>query len=120
MFHLFFNIHPDLGQAYSKPPYVISLEVEMRKPGGLLQDLLNYSQSPCCAIKGLGFFAPMGDLPPWTGRPISYVLVHNADTLTWTDTTQAISAARGIRLIVREDMPFGKSKSPMPRLIPSD
>jgi len=53
-----------LRQAYSKKSYTVAFEVGLRSPGSILQEVVDFIRSSACPVKGLLFFAPLGDLHP--------------------------------------------------------
>jgi hypothetical protein len=57
----------DAPQEFTSKPYTIAIEVSLRSPGSVLQDVVDYVKSPECQIKGLVMFAPLGDMHPADG-----------------------------------------------------
>jgi hypothetical protein len=64
-----------MPQAWASRPYVISLEIGLRSPGGRLQELLDWLRSSGAPTIGLGFFAALGDLDPDDHEPTLYAFL---------------------------------------------
>ncbi|WWC86962.1 uncharacterized protein L201_001843 [Kwoniella dendrophila CBS 6074] len=68
---------------FSHHPNVIALEIGLRAPGGLMQDLFDYATSSDCPIKSIGFFAALGDLWRYDNKPIKFDLGDFKENIPW-------------------------------------
>ena len=57
-------------RSFASRDYVIGFEIGLRETGGQLQDLLDFAQSPAGGGRSIGYFAALGDLHQWDGKPI--------------------------------------------------